>query len=117
MKLAIVVLADTTTKEGLGRVVNALEAAKDAKDSGDEVKIIFDGTGGGWIASLAKSDHPAHGLYTAVQDHIAGVCSYCAGAFGHAEAVKACGVKLLSEYDGHPSFRTLIANGYHVLTF
>lgn len=44
-KVAIVVLAGTETHEGLGRVVNALEAAKELKEGNDEVRIIFDGAG------------------------------------------------------------------------
>lgn len=44
-KVAIVVLADTDTHEGLGRVVNALEAVKEFKDGHDDVQLIFDGAG------------------------------------------------------------------------
>jgi hypothetical protein len=45
LKIAIVVLADTDTYEGLGRVVNALEAVKECRDAEDEVRLIFDGAG------------------------------------------------------------------------
>ncbi|NNJ13639.1 hypothetical protein EKD04_025265 [Chloroflexales bacterium ZM16-3] len=34
MKLAIVILAGTESHEGLGRIVNGLEAAKEAKEHG-----------------------------------------------------------------------------------
>ena len=44
-KAAIFVLADTQTEEDLGRVVNALAAAKEFKQAGDKVQVIFDGTG------------------------------------------------------------------------
>lgn len=44
-KVAIVILADTDTHEGLGRVVNALEAVKEFKDGHDDVQLIFDGAG------------------------------------------------------------------------
>lgn len=44
-KAAIVVLADTETHEGLGRVVNALEAVKEFQDAGEDVQLIFDGAG------------------------------------------------------------------------
>jgi hypothetical protein len=33
-KVAVVVLADATTPEGLGRMVNALEAVKEFKEAG-----------------------------------------------------------------------------------
>jgi hypothetical protein len=38
-KVAIVVLADTETHEGLGRVVNTLEAVKEFKDAHEEVSL------------------------------------------------------------------------------
>jgi hypothetical protein len=116
-KVAIVVLADTETHEGLGRVVNALEAVKEFKEGHDDVQLIFDGAGPKWIPELEKPDHRAHGLYVTVKDRIAGACDFCAGAFGVKEKVVACGVKLTGEYDGHPSFRKLVAQGYQVITF
>jgi hypothetical protein len=48
---------------------------------------------------------------------IAGVCAYCAGAFGVKEAVVAQGVQLVGEYEGHPSVRRLVHDGYQVITF
>jgi hypothetical protein len=42
-KAAIVVLADTETSGELGRVVNALTTAKELKQEGDEVAVVFDG--------------------------------------------------------------------------
>ena len=74
-KVAIVVLAGTETHEGLGRVVNALEAAKELKDAGDDVKLIFDGAGTAWVPALAKQDHKADRLFDAVRDRVSGVCS------------------------------------------
>jgi hypothetical protein len=103
-----VVLADTETHEGLGRVVNALEAVKEFKDGHDDVQLIFDGAGPKWIPELEKPDHKLHGLYTAVKDRTSGACEFCAGA---------CGVKLAGDYDGHPSFKKLVSQGYQVITF
>ncbi len=52
-----------------------------------------------------KFDHsPAlgalHGLFTSLQEHITGVYSFCATAFGVKTCATACGVKLLGEYAG-----------------
>lgn len=107
-KVAIIVLADTETHEALGRVVNALEAVKEFKDGHDDVQLIFDGAGPKWIVELEKPDHKLHGLYNAVKDRIAGACEFCAGAFG---------VKLAGEFEGHPSFKKLVSQGYQVITF
>lgn len=116
-KIAIVVLADTETHEGLGRVVNALEAAKEFKEGGDDVRIIFDGAGTKWVPELSKPESKAHGLYQAISDKVAGVCSFCAGAFGAKQGVQAVRVPFISEYEGHPSFRKLVNEGYQILTF
>lgn len=40
-----------------------------------------------------------------------------ARAYGVPEEVEASGMPLLSEFDGHPSVRTLVAGGYSVITF
>ena len=45
MKVALVVLADNETHEGLGRVVNAMMAARELQEGGDHVRLVFDGGG------------------------------------------------------------------------
>lgn len=117
MKVATVVLADTESHENLGRVANALVAVQEFKDNGDEVQLIFDGGGTEWPSELAKSDHPVHELYAGVEDTVRGACSYCADSFHATDALKEAGVTLLDEYKRHPSFRSLMADGYQVLTF
>ncbi|MEW6247954.1 MAG: hypothetical protein AB1555_14745 [Nitrospirota bacterium] len=116
-KVAIIVFADTETHEGLGRVVNALEAVKEFKEAHEDVQLIFDGAGPKWIPELSKPDHKIHGLYEAVKDRIAGACEFCAGAFGVKDKVVACGVRLAGDFEGHPSFRKLVSAGYQVITF
>ena len=44
-KAAVVLLADTTTAEAMGRMVNAFTTAKEFTEAGDEARIIFDGAG------------------------------------------------------------------------
>lgn len=117
MKVAVVVLADDESHEGLGRVVNAMVATRELQDAGDEVKLIFDGGGTVWPGLLAADDHPAHSLWEAVAGAVAGACDYCAHAFEAADSAQEAGVTLLDEYHRHPSFRTLLADGYDVLTF
>ena len=117
LKVAIVVLAGTDTYEGMGRVANALVAVQEYKEAGDDVQLIFDGAGVGWPPELSKSNHLLHGLYQSVRDKIIGVCSYCASAFNVQDQIKDSGLSNLGEYNGHPSFRKLSAQGYQVLTF
>jgi hypothetical protein len=116
-KVAIIVLADTESRGDLGRVVNALEAVKEFKEAKDDVQLIFDGAGPKWIPELSKPDHKIHGLFEAVRDRIGGACEFCAGAFGVKDKVVACGVKLAGDFEGHPSFKKLVSEGYQVITF
>jgi hypothetical protein len=116
-KAAVVVFADTESYGDLGRVANALGLAKEYKEANEEVTIVFDGAGAKWVPKLAQEDNKMHGSYLALKDNIAGVCSFCARAFGVKNAVQSTGVKLLDEHDGHPSLKKYIDNEYHVLTF
>lgn len=116
-KIAVIVLADTTTPEGLGRMANALEVVKEFKDSGDTVQLIFDGAATRWLAELVKPDHMLHSLYQTVEDTIAGACGFCAGAFDMEDVAASYGIPLLTEFDSHPSIRKLVYEGYTVLNY
>lgn len=116
-KIAIVVLTDTEGGEGLGRVVNALTAAKEFKEAGDQVQVIFSGTGTKWIGRLSQPSHKLHGLYQELNGEVTGACGFCAVAFGVADSVKSAGVELLEGYGSNMSYRQLIQDGYQVLTF
>jgi hypothetical protein len=54
-KAAIVILADTESKEGLGRVANALTAAKEFKEEEHEVTVVFDGAGTKWVGEISPT--------------------------------------------------------------
>ena len=116
-KAALVVLADTEAGEGLGRVVNAMITAKELKESGDEVALLFDGAGTKWVVALSEGEHRYHALFEDVRDRIVGACAYCAKAFGVSDEVQAAEVALLADFEEHPSLRSFLADGYHVLTF
>ncbi len=116
-KVGIVVLAGTDNNGDLGRVVNALETAKEFHQAGDEVELIFDGAGTQWIKQLADEDHRYHGLYAEVKGTITGACSYCSKAYGVLPDVQREGVNLLDEHDGHPSLRRLVMADFQVITF
>jgi hypothetical protein len=124
MKNAIIVLSDpkTDSEEALGRVFNALAAAYDFKQAGDEVTLLFQGTGTRWAGELVKAGHPAHELYKAVEDKVAGVSCGCADVFGATESAQASGFDLIRDNPvpgtrGLPSLRSLTADGYNVMVF
>jgi hypothetical protein len=116
-KAAVLVLAGTDGHANLGRIVNGLETAKEfAETDGDEVELIFDGAGTQWIPELEDPDSDHHELYRAVKDD-ASACDFCSGAFGVGDAVDESGVVRLDDHDGHPSIRSLVDDGYEVITF
>ena len=124
MKVTIAIFSDPKngSEEALGRVFNGLAAAYDFKQAGDDVSVVFQGAGTRWIGELTKKDHPAHELFEAVKDQVAGVSCGCADVFGGAEEATKSGFDLIKNNpipgtSGLTSFRTLISEGSTVLTF
>ncbi|MBI5698010.1 MAG: hypothetical protein HZC29_05925 [Thaumarchaeota archaeon] len=117
MKVAVFVLADVGTHDGLGRVVNALEAVKQFKESGDDVRLYFDGAGTKWISELSKKDHIAHGLHDSVADKVEGACLFCAAAFGAKDGIVQCKVELVDQKDQHVDVRKLVSDGFTIMNF
>lgn len=123
MKTAIVVLSDPRAgEEALGRLFNALAAAYDLKQKQHEVEILFQGAGTRWAGHLMNVGHPAHGLYNAVADRVAGVSSGCADVFGAREGAEANGFSLIGDNaipgtSGLPSLARYLGEGYSVITF
>ena len=122
-KTAIVVLSDPQGgEEALGRLFNALAAAYDFKQQHQDVQLIFQGTGTRWAAVVTNPAHPAHALYKAVEDKVAGVSAGCAAVFGAQEDAERNGFSLITTNDvpgtpGLPSLANYAAEGYTILTF
>ncbi len=123
-KAAILVLSDPNSgsEEALGRVFNALAAAYDFKNRGEDVTVMFNGAGTRWIGELSKEDHPAHALFEEVKDKVAGISCGCADVFGGSEEAEMSGFELIKGNPvpgttGLPSLHKLTVDGYTVLTF
>jgi hypothetical protein len=124
MKVTIAIFSDPKngSEEAFGRVFNGLAAAYDFKQAGDNVSVVFQGAGTRWIGELTKKDHPAHELFEAVKDQVAGVSCGCADVFGGSEEAQKSGFDLIKNNpipgtSGLTSFRTMISEGSTVLTF
>ena len=124
MKTAIVIMSDpkTGSEEALGRVFNALALASECKQKGDEVAVVFNGTGTRWPAELTKLSHPANALYNSVRDVVQGVSCGCAEVFGAKDAVESCGVPLKKDHAlagtaGLLSLRRYVADGWSIVVF
>jgi len=123
MKAAIIILSDPKSgEESLGRVFNALAVAYDYKQHGDEVTVLFQGTGTRWISELSKADHPVHGLFDAVKDSVAGVSCGCAEVFGATEEIEQSAFEFIKDNAvpntaGLPSLHKLALDGYSIFNF
>jgi hypothetical protein len=124
VKTAIVILSDprSGTEESAGRAFNALSTAYDLKSSGEQVTILFQGTGTRWIAELSKKEHPFHQLFEAVKDKVAGVSCACAEVFGATDSVAQAGYSFLKDNavpgtSGLPSLHNLSRQGYTVVNY
>ncbi|TDW51641.1 DsrE/DsrF/DsrH-like protein [Flavobacterium sp. 270] len=119
-KTAIIILSDPKagSEEALGRIFNALASAYEFKHAGEDVKIIFQGTGIRWPEQLDKPEHPVHALYTEVKAHVHGLSKGCVAVFG----TEVSGYDLLNDNEvpgtpGLPSFINLRDEGYDILIF
>jgi hypothetical protein len=123
LKTAIIVLSDPRGgEEALGRLFNALAAAYDFQQRKHEVQLLFQGTGTRWAGLLGMEDHPAHALYRAVEDTVAGVSHACSDTFGARESAERSGFDLITTNAvpgtaGLPSLAQYLEQGYSVLTF
>ena len=123
MKTAVIVLSDPKGgEEALGRVFNALAATYEFKATNQDVELVFLGAGTRWTGVLTRADHPAHALYNAVADRVAGASLGCATVFGALEAAQEHGFELLKDnpVPGTPGLTSLAkyaADGYRLLTF
>jgi hypothetical protein len=124
MKATIVILSDPKngSEEALGRVFNGLAAAYDFKQAGDDVSVVFQGAGTRWISALNQKEHPAHDLFEAVKDQVAGVSQGCALVFGATEEAEKAGLDLIKDNPvpgtpGMASLRKFAAEGATILTF
>ena len=113
---AIVVLAGTESPSELGRVVNGLQTAQEFDDAGDSVEIIFDGAGTQWIPVLEDEDHDYHSLYAELTG-LMSACNYCANAYEVTDEIEDSPATLLDEHEGHPSIRSLVVDGYEIITY
>ena len=123
-KTVIIIFSDPINggEEALGRLFNGFAAAFDIKQAGGIASIIFQGTGTRWAGLITKVDHPAHELFKALKEDIAGVSSACADVFGATEDAVTNEFELINEApipgtSGVPSVAKLLKTGTNILTF
>lgn len=116
-KFALILQADSDRHEGLARALHALLYAKELKESGAEVVLIFDGAGSTWAEKLQDPQHKLHPLFADLEKDgvIQIVCDFCSGAFKVKDKIKDPQFILTSEYQGHPSVAKWVKQGYQLI--
>ncbi len=71
------ILASPQTQEGVARLVNGLETARNLKQRGADVRIVFEGAGTQWIPEITSPQSKFYPLYRDLQDNVEGVCAFC----------------------------------------
>lgn len=116
-KVAVIVFTEIKESHAaMARVLNALHIVREFAEAGDDAQLIFDGGGVVSAAEIAQPDHNLHQVYLAVRDHIKGACAFCAKAFDVRDTLETASIPLLTDYKQHPSIRSLVTNGYQVIT-
>ena len=111
---AIVILTDIA--QDMAAVYRGLDTAREFVEAGDDVTIVFDGSGTESLAALTAENHQLHGLLEKLRP----VCAApAATAPRHTRSPKRspAGFELLTENRGHASLRNLVVEGRTVLTF
>lgn len=101
----------------LSRAYRGLKTALEFVEGGDEVAVIFDGSGVETLAAITEADSKLNPLLQAISAAVEGACSFCASSHKVTEAIKAAGYPLLTDFGGEASVRKFVDSGYTVLNF
>lgn len=99
------------------KVYRGLKTALEFTSAGDDVVVVFDGSGVETLAAISDPASPMHPLATALRDNVHGACSFCASSHKVKDQLVAAGWPLLAETNGEASIRNLVAAGRQILTF
>jgi hypothetical protein len=115
-RIAVIVLADSESHADVGRMANAIEIIAEFSQAGEKAILIFDGAGVTWPGKLADQKHPLFKKFKDVKSNTLGACAYCSKAFNSENGVKKAGIRLLDDFEGHPSIYNLVKEGYQIIT-
>ncbi|MHB1646475.1 MAG: hypothetical protein EVG15_09010 [Candidatus Acididesulfobacter diazotrophicus] len=119
-QVAIIIHQGTECQDSVPRVRHALIYAKEIKEAGNNVLLIFDGEGTKWLKII--TDEP--GQYKFLNDLLNEVkslgieykaCDFCSTRKEVKEDLSNKHIQFLNEYDGHPDIGKLINEGYQII--
>ena len=94
-----------------------LKTASEFAGAGDDVVVLFDGSGVEALAAISEPDNVMNALITGLRSSVLGACKYCAVSHKVRDRLDASGWPLIDEFDGEASIRRLVAEGRQVLAF
>jgi len=123
-KYALVVMAEhgEANPGGQGRMLHAMNTARELHAAGEEVCVWFHGIGVTWLTAFDVRDHKytqVYGpLFDEIQDLIAGACDFCASRrFDAAASAERLAVPLVGGDGEHHTVASLVRDEWQVLTF
>lgn len=115
LKIAVVIFENE--QNDFANAYRGLLTATEFMEAGDDVTVLYDGSGVDTLAAASASDHKLHGLVDGLRPVTRGACAFCVSAHGVAQPIEDAGWPLLKEYKNHASIRNLLVEGYQVLNF
>lgn len=101
----------------LARAYRGLKTALEFTQAGDDVVVVFDGSGVETLAAIADPTSKLNAILEGIKSSVAGACSFCANSHDVSDAIVAAGYPLLADYEGEASVRRYVSAGYTVLNF
>lgn len=99
------------------RVYRGLRVALEFKKAGDDVRVVFDGSGVETLAGIANAEDKRHSLLSALGGSVDGACGFCSVAHKVKDQIVGAGFALLTDDDGEVSVRRYVNEGYTVLNY
>ena len=124
MKAAIIILSDPKSgaDEARSRMLNGLAMADECLRAGDQLEILFAGSGTRWPAELNRLDDPGNPIFTRLRGNVVGASRSCAARNEALDGLKEASIPLLSDnaVEGTPgvaSIRRYHEEGWTVTQF
>lgn len=114
-RVAVVIYEDAA--KDLAKAYRGLLTALEFSEAGDDVTLVYDGSGVDTLAAASAPDHQLHPLVEKLRPITLGACGFCSKAHGVTEPITDAGWTLLGDYKGHASIRRLVGEGYQILSF
>jgi len=87
------------------------------KRSGDEARVVCDGSGVEALAGIAHPEDKRHSLLMELGNSVDGACGHCAIAHKVKDQIVGASYALLADDDGEVSVRNYVTEGCTVLNF